>query len=409
MRRLTPVPSFAPRRRLLAAAVALLAPTAFAAGAAAQAPPLPPGDNSGSATAARLTWQPPAAIHEDQPALLGVSGELDGQARLQVALRTGLNASSCGAVPSGHASAIPVAASTTSGSAFGAAAHSAKVTATAGGHVRLCGWVIPSAGGVPLTVFEQVFAVVDAPASLTTQLPPLIRAGQSFQVTYTGTTSGTGRRVLAMGEPFVGQPCRDLRKGATGGRPLQSVLGVAKGTYSRKATLRFRSKNVGRMLLCLQVVETKDRVPEAEFAVVIDVAESLKCERAQTVTNLRKRDLQTIARRRSAAFSRLKAAKLKAAPLRKRYLQKKRASERRVNSARKQWRKSRSKAASRRLASVKRTEARRLKVARRPYAKAERSVKRNRSTWKRHARGVRLIQQTIDRTAPDLGKYCSRA
>lgn len=421
MRRvIDPAPSSRRGRLLAAISVLALAPAFAATGvstagadqAAGTTPPVDaPLPNTGSATAARLTWQPPAQIHEEQPTTLGVTGELDGQARIHAAIARDVLV--CPSAPPPGGSAIPVGASTTPGSRFGAATHQVTVPATPhGGVVRLCGWVIPSAGGLPLASFDQAYTLLDAPATVTTQLPPVIRAGTSFSVTFTGQTSGPSRRVLAMGEPAAGQQCRDLRKGASGSRPLQGVWGVGNGAYSRKVNLRFRAKATGPMLLCLQVVEIKDRVPEAEFAVVVNVAESLKCERAQATMRLRGRDLSTIRSRRDAAKKRLDAAKKKSAPKRKAYLKKKKASDKRIASARKQWRKAKGgakRSASRRLASVRRTEARRMKTARRPYSRVERTVKRNRTTWKRHLRGVRLIEQTIKRTQKDLGKYCSPA
>ncbi len=377
---------------------------------------------TGPATQATVAWQAPASITEDERVKLTVTGQLNGQATIHAALMRDVAA--CPSSPlyptqsvAGGRLAVsaPATPPVVGQPNLGTIDHASTLSTPSGGAVRLCAWIVasPSTGEAStLARLDQPYAIISRSSTVSGVIPPLVRSAEHFSVTLSGTTAGTGRRILVMAEPNRGQRCGELRKAASGKRPLQGVYGIPSGTYTKALRLRYRSKTAGQMLLCFQIVEVKDRVPEGELSAVQTVAESLKCERTQLTIAGRRSDLTTIRRRRDAAKARVDDAKRRAAPIKRRYVTKKRASDRRVAAARKRLARAKSSAArkqaSRRLAATKRTEARRMRTARKPLTAIEATIRRNDRTYKQYRRGAVLLDQTITRTKKDLKKYCAK-
>jgi hypothetical protein len=283
------------------------------------------------------------------------------------------------------------------------------------GVYHLCGWVVSSpASSESSTVarLDQPVLVANRTSTLAAELPQSARSGDYFSVKVTGTTPGSGRRLLALAEPDKGQQCGNLRKAPSGKRPLQSITAVPAGNFSKVLKLRYRTKTAGAYLLCIQVVEATDRIPEAAQSTTMAVTESLKCVNTQTAITQRRRDLQVIRGRRDAAQERLAAARKRAAPLRAKYAKAKRASDRRVATARKAVRQAKSAAgkskARKRLASVRRTEAARLRRAGAPLRKLQSDIKVQERTYRQYRTGANLLNDTISRMAKDTKKYCAK-
>lgn len=439
-------------RRLLPATVLTL--PVGAALAVAQVPGVTARTLDSPATTAQITWTAPTAITEEQRFSLGLSGEVDGQATGHIALVD--TATSCPASPlyprqlatgtkltltpnpvSTPAPTTPAATTeptpaptTTTPEATtpvtptptpvavptsGRVDQALTLTEKNSGSYRLCGWVVATpASSESSTVarFEQPVVVANRASTLTAEIPETARSGDYFSVKVSGTTPAAGRRLLAMAEPDKGQQCGNLRKAAAGKRPLQTIVGVPSGSFSKVLKLRYRTKTAGPHLLCIQVVEAADRNPEAAQSRTMAVTESLKCVNTQTAIAQRRRDLEVIRDRRDAAQKRLAAAKQKLAPLRKAYAAAKRASDRRIAAARKAVKKAKSAAAKRkarkRLATVRRTEAARMRRAGAPLRKAQAAINVQERTYRQYRTGANLLNDTIARMKKDTKKYCAK-
>ncbi len=438
------------RRLLPATAIALPLGAALAV---AQVPGTAGRTLDAPASAAQISWAPPASITEEQRFTLGVKGVVDGQATGHVALVEG---AACPASPlyprqlvAGTkltVTPIPVAAPSTPASTpettpattattpettpgttpapttaapaaptTGRVDQSLTATQRDSGQYRLCGWVVAApASSEASTVarFDQPVSVANRTSELTAEIPETARSGDYFSVKVTGTAPAAGRRLLVMAEPNKGQQCGGLRKAASGKRPLQTIVGVSSGAFSKVVKLRYRTKTAGAYLLCIQVVEASDRNPEALQSRVMTVTESLKCVNTQAAIAQRRRDLDVIRGRRDAAERRLAAAKEKLSPLRKRYAAAKRASDRRIANARKAVTKAKSaagkKKARKRLATVRRTEAARLRRAGAPLRKAEAAIRVQERTYRQYRTGASLLNDTIGRMKKDTKKYCAK-
>ncbi|MEH3053156.1 MAG: hypothetical protein PGN13_03985 [Patulibacter minatonensis] len=456
------------------AATALLVPVGAGLAIADGTTPAP-RSLDGGATAARITWTAPAAITEDTKFTLGLRGEINGQATAhialvdapacpasplyprQLALGTRLAVTvdpAAVVVPTPTPTAVP--ATTPTPTATGTPdplatptptptatptpaptatpaptpAATAPATTPLGGLVdqalsltekdsgdyRLCGWVVASpASSEASTVarFDQPVTVANRAATLSADVPETARSGDYFTVKVTGQTPGTGRRLLVMAEPDKGQQCSTLRKAAAGKRPLQTVVSVGSGNFSKTLKLRYRTKTSGPHLLCIQVVETSDRNPEGVASRVQTVTESLKCVNTQAAVAQRRKDLEVIRRRRDTAQDRISAARQKLAPLRQRYATAKKASDRRIATARRAVSRAKSaagrKQARKRLASVRRTESRKLSRAGAPLRKANAAIKVQERTYKQYRTGANLLNDSIARMKKDTKKYCSKA
>ncbi len=288
-------------------------------------------------------------------------------------------------------------------------------TEKSSGQYRLCGWVVANpASSEASTVarLDQPVTVANRTSSLTAEIPDTARSGDYFSVKVSGTTPAAGRRLLVMAEPNKGQQCGTLRKAASGKRPLQSIIGVPSGAFSKIVKLRYRTKTAGPYLLCIQVVEASDRNPEALQSRVMTVTESLKCVNTQAAIAQRRRDLDVIRGRRDAAEQRLAAARKKLAPLRKTYAAAKRVSDQRIAKARKAVTNAKSAAGKRkarkRLATVRRTEAARLRRAGAPLRKAQASIRVQERTYRQYRTGANLLNDTITRMKKDTKKYCAK-
>lgn len=447
---------------------ALIVP-AVAALAVAQSPA--PATLDRPATTARIGWTVPATITEDQRISVPLVGEIDGQATGHVALLE--NVSACPASPlyprqiaagtrlviaaaptppttpaptsttpaptspttptptatpdptpqptsttpttPTTPSPTPAPTSTTSTSLGGLVNQSLSVVEKNSGTYHLCGWVVASpASSEASTVaqLDQRVVVANRTASITAEIPDVARSGDYFSVKVSGTSPGAGRRLLAMAETDRGQQCGNLRKAASGKRPLQTIAGIPSGAFTKVLRLRYRTKTAGPHLLCVQVVEASDRNPEGTAAKVMTVTESIKCVNTQAAITQRRKDLEVIRGRRDAAQERLSAARKRLAPVRAKYLKAKRASDRRVATARKAVRKAKSAAGKRkarqRLARVQRTESRRLRAARRPYAKLNAQLTVQERTYRQYRTGASLLSATITRMQKDTKKYCAK-
>ncbi|MBO9532476.1 MAG: hypothetical protein J7513_05840 [Solirubrobacteraceae bacterium] len=416
------------------------------------------------ATAARIAWTPPATTLEDQKFTLGLSGEIDGQATAhvalldaatacpasplyprQIAVGQALTVTADPAAPSASPSPLPLSgdmapepnasptatpdatpspgptpaatatpAPTSPTPLGGLVSQQLTVTPKSSGSYHLCGWVLASPAtseASTLARIDHAISVGNRAATINAEMPEAARSGDYFSVKVTGTTAGSGRRLLIMAEPDKDQQCETMRKAASGKRPLQSVVGIGSGNFTKNLRLRYRTKTAGPYLLCIQVVEAADRIPEGNAARVMTVTESLKCVNTQTAITQRRKDLDVIRSRRDAAQKRLSAARKKLAPVRARYSKAKRASNRRIASAQRAVRRAKSAAGKRsarkRLASVRRTEARRIARARAPYAKANASIKVQERTYRQYRTGAGLLSDSIARMKKDTKKYCA--
>jgi hypothetical protein len=436
-------------RRLLPAT--LLTLPIGAALAVAQVPGTAPRSLDSPASTAQLTWTAPASITEEQRTSLNVSGEIDGQATGHVALVEGVGACPASPLyprqiatgtklnltpipvvtpalttpsptpapttttPEATTPTTPTPTPTPSAPTSGRVDQALTLTEKNSGTYRLCGWVVASpASSEASTIarFDQPVVVANRASTLTAEIPDTARSGDYFSVKVTGTTPAAGRRLLVMAEPDKGQQCGNLRKAAAGKRPLQTIVGVPSGAFSKVLKLRYRTKTAGPHLLCIQVVEASDRNPEALQSRTMAVTESLKCVNTQTAIAQRRRDLDVIRGRRDAAQQRLAAAKKKLAPLRKSYAAAKRASDRRIASAQKAVKKAKSAAGKRkarkRLAAVRRTEAARLRRAGAPLRKAQAAIKVQERTYRQYRTGANLLNDTIGRMKKDTKKYCAK-
>lgn len=404
------------RAALLASvAAAFGAPPAAAQNDSAPSTPPAPPSLDGPATTALATWEPPAEIREDFATSLGVRVQADGK----VIFRTRLvrDGAVCPAAPPATGGtrivlAPPATAPAPGAPYLGSGMSTRAIKTSVAGHAVVCGWIVADApAGAVLATFAQPYSVVSRRASISGTLPTQIAAGESFDITLRGATPGPGRRALVMADPFTGQNCADMLKAPAGARHLQGVYGLAEGNYTKPLKLRFRNATTpGAYLLCIQIVELTDRVPEAMLSTVVNVGATLKCQNATIAADRRAGELTILRSRRDRSLERLKAAKRKAEPARKRYLNAKRASDKRVDRARRAVSRAKSKAAKqraqRRLSTIKRTEARRLKVRRAPYTKLERPVLAHRRSWKRWTRGVTQIHRSLKTATADRAKYC---
>lgn len=448
----SPAASRCALRRLLPATLLVL--PIGAALAVAQVPGTAGRTLESPASAAQIAWTPPSSITEEQRFTLGLKGEIDGQATGHVALVEGAACPASPLYPRQLAAGtklavapIPVATPTTPPSTpeptpaptsttpettpttptatttpappaaptTGKVDQSLSATERTSGQYRLCGWVVATpASSEASTVarYDQPITVANRTSALTAEIPESARSGDYFSVKVTGSTPASGRRLLVMAEPDKGQQCAGLRKAASGKRPLQSVIGVPSGAFTKVVKLRYRTKTAGPYLLCIQVVEASDRNPEALQSRTMTVTESLKCVNTQAAITQRRRDLDVIRGRRDAAQQRLSAARQKLAPLRKKYAAAKRASDKRVAAARKAVTKARSAAGKRkarqRLARVRRTEAARLRRAGAPLRKAQASIRVQERTYRQYRTGANLLSDTIGRMKKDTKKYCAK-
>ncbi len=282
------------------------------------------------------------------------------------------------------------------------------------GDYRLCGWVVarpPANEASTISRFEQTVTVANKVATLDVQAPTSVRSGDYFTLKLTGTTPGTGRRVLIMAEPSADQTCAALRKLPNGKRKLQSVVGVASGAFTKASRQRFALKTAGSYLLCAQVVEANDRNPEAVWSQTLTVTESAKCVSTQTALEQRRRDLTVIRNRRDNAKERLATAEAKLAPLKRSFERSKRASDRRIAAARRAVTRAKTPDAKRkakqRLASVRRAEARKLRRIGKPYRQASAKVVVEARTYRQYRTGANLLMDTISRMKKDTKKYCA--
>ncbi|MBJ7470374.1 MAG: hypothetical protein JHD16_03695 [Solirubrobacteraceae bacterium] len=379
-------------------------------------------DLSGAAAAATATWSPPASLLEENRFTFAVTGEISGQATVHAAL---VKDATCPASPLfprqvASGSRVNVVAkgpvpATTPAVLGGTYSASVSLTPKDSGVFRLCGWIVgfPSASEASTVAkFDQIVSVGNKSATLTAEMPDAARAGDYFTVKVSGTTPGTGRRVLIMAEPDKGQACEPLRKAASGKRPLQTVVGLPKGDYTKTLRLRYRTKTAGPHLLCAQIVETVDRVPEASAARVMQISEGLKCVNTQTALAQRTRDLTVIRNRRDSAKSRLAAAKKKVGPAKARLSKQQKASNKRISAARKAVSRAKSKAAkqraNRRLAQVRKAENKKIYRAGAPLRKANATVRQHQRAYSQYRTGANLLMDTISRTRKDLTKYCAK-
>lgn len=380
---------------------------------------------TGAATAASITWSSPSEIVEESKLNLRLEGSVNGQATGHIALLE--NVPGCPASPvypqqtaAGTrlgVKALPASAeATTPGYLGGTVSHTLTLTPKSAGTYFLCGWVVGSpASNEASTVarFSQMVGVANRPASLAAEIPPASRSGDYFTVKLTGTTPGAGRRVLVMAEKDLTKDCSTLRKAPSGRLPLQTVLSLPTGAFTKTLRLRYKTKTAGAYMLCLQIVEATDRIPEAATQATMQVGEGLKCVSTQTALTQRASDLTVIRRRRDAAQTRLAAAKKKLAPARAKVSAAKRASTKHIATARKAVSRAKSKSgkkkASRRLAQVRRTEAKRVYRAGAPLRKATTTVKLQERTFKQYKTGARLLDETISRTRKDVKRYCASA
>lgn len=392
---------------------------------------------SGAATKAVVTWTGPATISEEKSFQLKVAGTIDGQATAHIAV---LDASAaCPASPlyptqlatgtrltvTPNPGATPVYATATGAPSSAPATTpvvlggqtSATLTTTArdSGTYRLCGWLVGSpAFGTASTIsqYDQIVAVGNRPGTVSATIPDTARSADYFTVKATGTTDGTGRRLLVMGEPDKGQSCDAMRKLPTGKRPLQTVVSVS-GSFTKTIKVRFASKTSGAQLVCVQLVEVTDRIPEASASHTITVSEALKCTTTQAAINQTVSDLKVIRGRRDAALSRLSAAKKKLAPLRARVSKQKKRSAKRIATARKAAARAKSaagrKKAKAHLAAVKKSEAKRIYRAGSGLRAMTGTIKGHQRTYSQYRTGANLLADTLARTRKDLKKYCSPA
>lgn len=376
-----------------------------------------------AATSATGTWTPPADLVEETKFNIGVSGEINGQATAHVALLK--DVASCpasplypkqvvtgnriGVTPKGE---IPITTPPTLGGTF---VYGTSFTPKDSGAYHLCGWLVgfPSSNEASTVLrYDQAVNVGNKTAQLSAEIPDASRSGDYFTVKLTGTNPGTGRRALVMAEPDKGQSCTSLVKAASGKRPLQSVVGLPNGDYTKSLRLRYRTKTAGPHLLCIQIVETVDRTPEAVASRVMSVSEGLKCVNTQTALAQRNSDLKVIRNRRDAAQKRLAAARKKVSPARAKLTKQQKASNKKINAARKAVRKAKSKAgkkkANRRLAQVRKAENRKIYAAGAPLRKANAAVRQHERSYKQYRTGANLLMDTISRTKKDLKKYCAK-
>lgn len=380
---------------------------------------------SPAATAASITWTSPPAIVEEAKLSLKLDGTVNGQVTAHIALLK-----DTGACPTSPlypmqtatgtkvtVTALPIGpTATTPGYLGGAVSHTLTLTPKDSGTFSLCGWLVgtPAANEAStVSRFSQVVNVANRPATLAAEIPTSARSGDYFTVKLTGTTPAAGRRVLIMAEKDLTKRCDQLRKAPSGKLPLQTVVGVPSGAFTKTLRLRYRTKSAGPYLLCAQIVETADRNPEAVAEGPMQIGEGLKCVSTQSALAQRTADLSVIRKRRDNALTRLTAAKKKVAPLKAKLASAQKASTRRIASARKAVSRAKSKAgkqkARQRLARVRRAESKRVYKAGTPLRRANASVRLYQRTYTQYRTGARLLDETITRTKKDLKKYCASA
>lgn len=379
---------------------------------------------TGAATTATGNWSGIPQLVEETKFNVSVAGDIDGQATAHVALLK--DVPTCPASPlypqqivTGNRlslsakGAIPITTPPTLGASY---QYGTSLTPKDSGIYHLCGWVVgfpASSESSTVLRWDQAVNVANKEAQLSAEIPDAARSGDYFTVKLTGNNPGTGRRALVMAEPDKGQSCNTLVKAASGKRPLQSVVGLPSGDYTKSLRLRYRSKTAGPHLLCVQIVETVDRTPEAVASRVMNVSEGLKCTSTQTALAQRSSDLKVIRSRRDAAQQRLAAAKKKVAPARAKLTRQKKASQKRINAARKAVKRAKSKAgkkkANRRLAQVRKAENKKIYRAGAPLRKASAAVRQQERSYRQYRTGANLLMDTISRTKKDLKKYCSKA
>jgi hypothetical protein len=381
---------------------------------------------SGAATAADILWTPPASITEETKFTLSGSGTVNGQATAHIAVVD--PGAACAASPlypmqTASGSRVTVAAAPLPDPALpaptpkylgGTTSFNLTFTPKESGQYRLCGWLVgtPAANATSTVAqFDQVVNVNNRPASLSAEIPDSARSGDYFSVKYTGTTAASGRRLLIMAETDKGQSCANLRKAASGKRPLQTVVGLPTGSFTKTVKLRYRTKTAGSLLLCTQIVETVDRNPEAVASKTMVVSEGIKCVATQTALTQRSADLGVVRKRRDSALSRLTAAKKKLAPIKARVATARKASNRRIATAQKAVKRAKSaagkKKARKHLAAVRRAEAKRMRTVEAPLRKANATVTVTQRAYNQYRTGAKLLTETITRTKKDLKKYCA--
>ncbi len=377
----------------------------------------------GPATRATATWTAPTALTEETKFTLPVAGEIDGQATAHLALvkdvpacplsplyprqlATGARVNLVGKGPVPATSPVPL------GATF---SHTLSLTPKDSGDYRLCGWIVafPSANEASTVAqFDQPVTVGNKTATLSAEIPDGARSGDYFSVKLAGTNPGAGRRALVMAETDKGQSCATMVKAASGKRPLQTVVGLPNGDYTKTLRLRYRTKTAGPHLLCVQIVETVDRTPEALASRVMAVSEGLKCVNTQTALSQRSSDLTVVRKRRDAAKSRLAAAKKKVAPAKAKLAKQTTASNKRIAAASKAAKRAKSKAAKkkakRRLAQIRRAEQKKIYNAGAPLRKANAAVRMHQRSYNQYRTGANLLMDTISRTKKDLKKYCAK-
>ncbi|MDO9352528.1 MAG: hypothetical protein Q7T55_02470 [Solirubrobacteraceae bacterium] len=386
--------------------------------------PVPTPTLGAAATVADATWTAPQQITEEGKFTLGVTGTTNGQLTAHIALLK--DTSACPTSPlypmqTAAGTKVTVTqlaagvAPTTPGALTGSFSHSLSLTPKDSGTFSLCGWLVGSpAANEASTVarFSQVVGVGNRPATLAAEIPSTVRSGDYFSVKLTGTTPAAGRRVLILAEKDTTKSCESLRKAPSGKLPLQTVVSLPSGSFTKTLRLRFRTQSGGPYLLCAQIVETVDRTPEATAQSVMTVSEGLKCVSTQSALSQRTTDLSVIRKRRDAALTRLTAAKKKVAPLQRRLASVEKSSKRRLATARKAVTKAKSasgkKKARARLNRLRASETKRVYKAGAPLRKAKSSVKLLQRTYTQYRTGASLLDETLTRTRKDVKKYCSR-
>jgi len=380
---------------------------------------------TGAATAGQLMWSPPTALAEEQPARLTLSGTVNGFATLHTLLQPQSDGP-CAPSPlyprqiatGTPLSAVPQAAASGADATTPAPSGAVQITVTLtppnAGPQRLCAWVVgspSSSAASTVALLDQPYDVSSAPATLVQTAPTSTRAADFFTVQLSGTTAGNGRRALVMGEPDHGQDCATLTKLPAGKRALQTITSVGKGNFTKAVHLRFKLKTApGSYLLCTQIVEASDRVPEAVQSQTIEVTDSGRCVIAKSAIAGRLQDAATVSRRRDAARARLAQIRAKlpklqhlGAAARQRY-------EKRVGAAQRAVRHARSAPAKRRarrqLANVRRGQAALLRHKTAPLRIAKSAERQRAADYNQQRDGVTLLLDSVKRAQKTLKKYC---
>ena len=383
--------------------------------------PLAVAPLSGPATIAQITWTPPASLTEEQPSQLSLAGTLNGFATLHTLLQP-QSAGACPASPlyprqvaTGTQLSVTATAPDPGGSgSIGPVQRTLTITPQNGGPQRLCAWIVASpssSAASTVASLDQVYDVASAPATLVQTVPQATRAADFFTVQFSGTTSGTGRRVLVMGELDTGQQCGNLVKLAAGKRPLQTVATVAKGAFTKTLHLRFKvTTPPGNYLLCTQIVEANDRVPEAVQSGTIQVTDSGRCVQAKTAIAGRLQDTAAITKRRDQAKTRLAQIRAKLPALQHRGVAARKQYVARVHAAQRAARHARSKAgkhkARLRLVTVRRSQAALLRRKTAPLRLARSAERQRAHDYDQQRDGVTLLLGSVKRAQKSLKKYC---